>query len=340
MSGDIAWLGPEPAPAFLSSLHAGLGTIAFPGLINSHDHLEFNCYAPTGKPPYRDFLEWSRDVQAQTQAIAAVETISPATRRKFGLLKNLLWGVTAVADHGGKPMPDSPLQILARYAAPHSPELAGRFSLLGLGTVVAHMAEGVSPESRERALAFLDRNWLKRPIAAVHGVSLEQQDFARLAALIWCPASNDFLFGRTADVGHAACPILFGTDSTLSAPGTLWDHLRLVRGLLPDAEILAALTDRAARFWNIRNDGLVLARRKAHDLWDSFFTLTPDDILLVRRGGTTLLQDASLGRPQGEFALLPGAQKYVALPLLAMAAASGLAQFETLVARYRGLTHG
>jgi len=313
------WLGEGPPPP---DLPRDLGDIiAFPGLVNSHDHLEFNCYAPTGLPPYADFVGWAMDVQAAREVLVAVEQIPLGLRRRFGLLKNLLWGVTAVADHGGPPgQPGDPIAVLTPYKDLHSPEFGRKRSWLGGSEpVVMHLAEGTNRSSRRRALDYLRWNLRRRPVAGVHGVSLRGRDFDRLAALIWCPASNDFLFGRTADAAEAArrTTLLFGTDSTLSAPGTLWDHLRTARDLVETPRLFSALTSAADTFWNLpaRRD-FVVARRRGSDPWDAFFAITPDDILLVVKDGQPVLADRSLGAPR------PGMQalgsKYVCLPVPAM----------------------
>ena len=310
------WIGDGPPPP---DLPQDLGdAIAFPGLINSHDHLEFNCYAPTGKPPYRDFVGWAEDVQAAREVMGSVEAIPLALRRRFGLLKNLLWGVTAVADHGGaEPEGDDPLTVLTPYKDLHSAEFGRRRSWFnGLGPVVIHLAEGDTPACRKRALGYLRWNLLRRPVAGVHGVALKGDDFEQLAALVWCPGSNLFLFGRTADAATAArrTTLLFGTDSTLSAPGTLWDHLRYARGSVREPEIFKALTLAPGRFWKTptRHDFVVARRRTAHK-WDAFFALTPDDILLVVKDGKPVLAD----RPLGEDFHAIGS-KYVRMPVPAM----------------------
>lgn len=304
LPGQLEWIGPEPPPPILAVMAQAyapaLGeAIAFPGLINSHDHLAFNCYPPTGAPPYQDFLDWSRDVQEKRSMIARIETIPRVVRVQFGALKNLLWGVTAVADHGGGVAPgDSPIAVLSPYQDLHSPELEHpRRWLTGLRPVVLHLAEGISAESRQRALRFLRYNYFRRPVAGVHGVGLEASDFSRLSAFIWCPASNLFLFGRTAEVAAARrrTRVLFGTDSTLSAPGTLWDHVCRARGAIADEDLFAALTSLPARFWKLRQQGdFVVARRGQSAAWDAFFSLTPDDILLVVRAGQPVLVDAAL----------------------------------------------
>jgi hypothetical protein len=333
LAPGIEWLGETLPPTSLLRLvdrhrTALAGTIAFPGLVNSHDHLEFNCYAPTGHPPYRDFLEWSRDIQAERRLIDSVEAVPKPVRVQFGILKNLLWGVTAVADHGGLSLGSAAtIAVLAPYQDLHSPELESPLKFLWrLGPAVAHLAEGVSAESRQRALRFLSHNLLRRPVVGIHGISLQDDDFAALSALVWCPGSNFFLFGRSADAAAAArrTRLLFGTDSTISAPGTLWDHLRQVRGILPDEVLFAALTIEASAFWRrAPTEDFVLARRVAAAPWDAFYALTPRDILVVAYAGEIVLLDESVaGEIPGAAELSPlawsGCGKRVRLPLATM----------------------
>ena len=33
--------------------------LAFPGLINSHDHLDFNCFSVLGERKYCSYMEWA-----------------------------------------------------------------------------------------------------------------------------------------------------------------------------------------------------------------------------------------------------------------------------------------
>jgi cytosine/adenosine deaminase-related metal-dependent hydrolase len=302
------WLGrPERVPAVLHAQRPDAGTIdigpvlAFPGLVNSHDHLEFNCYSPLGIPSYADFTEWSSDIhRCHSDLIASVESIPRTVRLKVGALKNLLSGVTSVAHHGTKLPADLqlPIRVISNFDSIHSPENEpnGRrefFKPWRRRPVVLHMAESTTAESRTRALAFMRWNAFGRRVIGVHGVALKDEDFSKLEALVWCPASNLFLLGRTADVAIAKenTVILFGTDSTLSAAGTIWDHLRLARELggLSDAELLNALTDGAGRAWQLESSDFVVAKRRQSDRWGAFFAITPADILLVVRDGQVVV---------------------------------------------------
>src|SRR5665213_2126733 len=72
-------------------------SIAFPGLINSHDHLDFNLFPQIGNRIYNNYLEWGKDIHAQNKAtINGVLKIPQRLRTKWGLYKNLLNGITTV----------------------------------------------------------------------------------------------------------------------------------------------------------------------------------------------------------------------------------------------------
>src|SRR5277367_2184394 len=63
--------------------------IAFPGLINSHDHLEFNVYPALGHKRYADYLEWGDDVHRRDRdLIATLQRLPKRDRLRWGALKN------------------------------------------------------------------------------------------------------------------------------------------------------------------------------------------------------------------------------------------------------------
>jgi len=77
--------------------------IAFPGLINSHDHLDFNLFPKLGNRIYNNYSEWGKDIHTQNkQVINAVLKIPQQLRTQWGLYKNLLNGITTVVNHGSK----------------------------------------------------------------------------------------------------------------------------------------------------------------------------------------------------------------------------------------------
>src|ERR1700754_3600173 len=75
--------------------------IAFPGLINSHDHLDFNLFPALGDMTYNSYTEWGRHIHKNYKnKINEVLKVPEILREQWGVYKNLLCGVTTVINHG------------------------------------------------------------------------------------------------------------------------------------------------------------------------------------------------------------------------------------------------
>src|SRR5258705_6946711 len=75
--------------------------IAFPGLINSHDHLDFNLFPQLGSKVYKNYIEWGADIQEKNKTIIGnIKKIPQQLRAQWGIYKNLINGVTTVVNHG------------------------------------------------------------------------------------------------------------------------------------------------------------------------------------------------------------------------------------------------
>src|SRR5205814_1065404 len=107
-----------------------------------------------------------------------------------------------------------------------------------------HLAEGTDEPARAE-LARLDAlGCLAQNTVLVHGVAIDESGWTRVqaqrAALVWCPASNIFLFGRTADVRRrldsGPARIALGTDSRLSGARDLLDELRVAAAAGPASD--------------------------------------------------------------------------------------------------------
>jgi cytosine/adenosine deaminase-related metal-dependent hydrolase len=289
------------------------GAIVFPGLTNSHDHLDFNLHRPLGDRRYADYVEWADDIHARFSGdIARVESVPWSLRFRWGQLKNALCGVTSVAEHGRpRRATDSWMVGLAGGTAIHSVRLEPAWRRRILSPVfdpplTFHLGEGTSQECRREIDAVIRWNLWRRPIVAVHAVAMTDAQAPSFAAVVWCPVSNELLYGATADVSalKGRTRILFGTDSTLTGEWNLWAHLRRAReiGALDDRELFEAVTTTAARIWG-RAGGrvapgcpadLVVAGRTRPDAWDSFYATDPEQLLLVIRGGRVVIADGTL----------------------------------------------
>src|ERR1700761_4498733 len=79
----------SPAPASVSDDTPTLsfdGALVFPGLINSHEHLEFNLFPMLGNRIYRNYTEWGPDIHANNNmVIKQVLQIPQALRTQWGV---------------------------------------------------------------------------------------------------------------------------------------------------------------------------------------------------------------------------------------------------------------
>jgi cytosine/adenosine deaminase-related metal-dependent hydrolase len=126
---------------------------------------------------------------------------------------------------------------VTRFGWGHSltfePDLTDRFRATPADQpFVLHAAEGTDAFSR-RELAELDSmGLLDRRTVIVHGLALMPEDLELLnrrgAALLLCPTSNHYLFGRTPANSfiHTIERVALGSDSPLTAAGDLLDEVR------------------------------------------------------------------------------------------------------------------
>src|ERR1700692_695101 len=96
--------------------------IVFPGLINSHDHLDFNLFPRFGQRLYKNYREWGLQIQKENKReIEEILNIPQELRTQWGLYKNLLNGITTVINHGEKLITGKELiTVFQDYKALHS----------------------------------------------------------------------------------------------------------------------------------------------------------------------------------------------------------------------------
>jgi cytosine/adenosine deaminase-related metal-dependent hydrolase len=290
--------------------------LVFPGLINSHDHLDFNLFPRLGNRIYNNYREWGKDIHTANQAgIASVLRIPRALRIRWGIYKNLLNGITTVVNHGKLlSIPDPLITIYQGSRCLHSPGFERNWKLkiniphTGRRPFAMHLGEGTDELSHREIDSLIRWNIFKRKVVAIHGVAMNPEQAAAFHALVWCPASNYFLLNKTAAVNELGrqVNIMLGTDSTLTASWNLWEHLRMARKekMVPDRELLDMITLIPAKVWGLddcgriaegcRADLVVAAGKNATDTMHHFFSLNPNDLLLLVHHGHVRMFDASL----------------------------------------------
>ncbi len=299
--------------------------IAFPGLINSHDHLEFNLFPKLGNKRYKDYVEWGEDIhRVNKDEIERIKKIPRDERIAHGIHKNILNGVTTVVDHGSYSVQKNYLiDVFTQYNYLHSIRLEKNWKAKLLLTLnkkpfVIHIGEGTNDEAYSEINELIRWNIFHRKIIGVHAIMMDEKQAAHFKAVVWCPDSNNFLYGKTSCVDKLKrkTNILFGTDSTVSAGWNLWDHLRLARStnLLTDQELYNSLTSSPAKIWNLKRRGaiakdfdadIVIAEKKSDNFFNSFFSIDPKDILMIIKSGDIILFDERLLNKIGNRINLP-----------------------------------
>lgn len=317
--GRITAIGTERdnLPVNIPKLQLNLkGMLAFPGLVNSHDHLDFDLFPQLANKKYKNYTEWGADIHTvNKQQIDAVLAIPLKYRVQWGVYKNLLAGVTTVVNHGEKlNVEDELIGVFQQCQSIHSVERGKnwKYHLNKMykrpQPVAVHIGEGTDELCSAEIDRFLKWNYLNRDIIGIHGVAMSERQASEFKALVWCPVSNYLLFDQTAAIDKLKnhVTILFGTDSTLTASWNIWDHLRVARDskMVTDAELFEMLTTNAAKIWKLSSAGqlapgqwadMVVARQDVNlGQWDAIYQLNPADILLVTYHGNIKMFDVEL----------------------------------------------
>lgn len=269
------------------------GAFVLPGLINAHDHLELNHYGRLKRRDrYENARDWIDDLRPALESDPAIRENSahPLTARLFiGGLKNLLAGVTTVAHHNPRYREIGarfPVRVVKRYGWAHSLSLedhpVGAHGEPG-GDVrqrcaatppdvpfMIHIGEGVDEAAAAELPQLEALGCLRRNTVLVHGVALTANDWDRVvdrgASLVWCPASNAFLFRRTAPVrlfldscDRASAHVCLGSDSRVTGARDLLDELRAASAVMPIAarELLRMVTTAPARILRLHDAGRI-----------------------------------------------------------------------------------
>jgi hypothetical protein len=324
------FVGPAPVDPFQLTFDYAL---AFPGLVNSHDHLDFNLFPQLGDKIYNNYTEWGDYIHANYKdPIAAVLKVPLALRVKWGIYKNLLCGVTTVVNHGEYlAINDAPINVEQCHSI-HSVRFEKLWKLKLNNPlkrklrVVIHVGEGSDEMSTDEIDQLINWNLLKKKLIGVHGVAMTETQAKKFEALIWCPESNYFLLNKTAaaDELKKHTNILFGTDSTLTGNWNIWDHIRLARKtkMLTDTELYNSLHPGDSASWqtSVSKKNTVVVTKKNNEVsaLDTFYTTDPADILLVVHKEQIRLFDDSLLKQLGNFNLteyskiyINGTRKYV-----------------------------
>lgn len=300
------------------------GDMIAPGLINAHDHLEFNCFKRLKwREKYRNAADWIADFQPRFETdpdLLGPLAIPVADRLWIGGLKNLLSGVTTVCHHNPwhRALDNGfSVRVVKNFCYSHSLLIDGEKVVDSCRRTprdwpwIIHLAEGIDEAAATELTRLQKLGCLQANTVLVHGVGLTTADQARVidsgGALIWCPSSNQFLFGETANVAAmaAAHRVALGSDSRLSGERDLLAELKIAQATKQvDAKTLfRMITSDAAKILRLPHAGRIAANLPADltvfrsakaDPFENIISAQRADIRLVMIAGQPQIGDLDM----------------------------------------------
>lgn len=168
-----------------------------------------------------------------------------------------------------------------------------------------HLGEGIDERASQEIRKVARSNLFGKKIVAVHGVVMSCTHAASFKALVWCPASNFLLFGKTAAVDQLknSIHIVFGTDSTLTSPWRVKEHFQMALqgGLVTEEELVAMLTLTAAQTWKFHNKGQIAENKNADIVAYSSGSLDSARLQLVIKNGEVMVAEETILNSNNKF---------------------------------------
>jgi len=204
---------------------------------------------------------------------------------------------------------DFPIRV-ARVAAADSLGMTEAIEAPSSGPFCLHLAEGVDGVAATEVDALDRGGLLNSSLIAVHGVAIDGGAIGTFhrsgAALVWCPSSNQFLFGRTASKAllDSASDLLLGSDSRLTGAGDLLDEIQAAGacGMVDDARLEDAVGRVAARRLALAEPSLEPGSRADLILLSKpLMEARSSDVALTVVAGVPRVASAEVARQLGPF---------------------------------------
>lgn len=208
------------------------GGIIFPGLIDGHNHVEYNVLPLmettkryTNRDQWPKSTAYAKAIKEPRKALSAAKLTCQAV--KHGEVRALVGGTTSIQGAPYSPCV-RPLvrnveqtnfcrdrvktNVMAAVSFPKGdPSFAEviheDLAADELDAFVVHLAEGTDEKARGEWAIVDGLDLIVPELVTVHGTALNGADFDQMAAaggkLVWSPLSNYYLYGSTTDVPRA-----------------------------------------------------------------------------------------------------------------------------------------
>ncbi len=298
------------------------GHLLLPGLINAHDHLEFNLFPRLGCGPYPNASSWAADIHhPETSPVKEHLRVPKNVRLIWGGIKNLLSGVTTVSHHNPyEPFiftDQFPVRVVNRFGWAHSldfsQDIRDRWKRTPIRwPFIIHAAEGTDERAHSEIPRLKQLGVLDRRTVLVHAVGTTQKELETIclsgSSIVWCPSANLFTLGRTLPVETvtSGVPVALGTDSAMTGEGDLIDEMRCATAAtaLTPEDIYPLVTTNAARMLRLNSGPGMIRERGLADIVavadtgqtpaEALVNLCPE--LVIVRGCVMLMSDRFANR--------------------------------------------
>lgn len=307
--------------------------IVLPGLINGHDHL-LGSYMPRvgDRKPYLNWLVWDNDLKA-SPVYSERQQIESRDLYLLGAFRHLLCGVTAVQDHMPHFVQDMfkenlPIRVIDQYTVAHSitsfalkwgDSVENEHRLANERNIpfIAHCSEGYDEETIKSVSVLNDKGALSKNTVLVHGIAFSQDDVKALAEhdcnVVWCPASNIYMFEKTAPIKELLdqkINVCLGTDSPMSGSINIFEEIFIAKKYfestygveLGGKSIVNMLTQNPSKAFSLENMGSLVPGNLADFIiingdkskpYDAISAMNYEDIMLVVIDGKPRYGDES-----------------------------------------------
>jgi len=337
VTGDtITCLGRCPVPAGATRIKVDDGFI-YPGFIDPHQHMAFNIsalwkntktyaqrYAWQQDPDYLAFLASHRKYMETGQGwcdairyaeirqlVSGVTTIQ-GTGRNWPCAKGLIRNADGFHE---LPLPED-------YVLPFIPDIR-TFSLnidwSVTRALAIHLGEGIDEYTRQELDVLEAKGLLRQETLIIHGTAFRTPEFQRMAKagakLVWSPASNIALYGKSMEVEEAiraGVEVSLGVDWSPSGSHDLLAELKVaeavnrekMHGIIKPTQWAAMITNRPARGLALQQyvgslaagmkADFTILRKRARSPHQSLLKNELPDVEMVWVGGQLLYGDQDI----------------------------------------------
>jgi len=276
----------DPLPGgFDGATTVDTGGVVYPGLIDLHNHVAYNCLplwtAPDRTRAWTSRDQWPNDPDYKPAISLPANALCQADGRavlKYVETKAVVGGVTAIQGSAkvARPVEGSMIRHVefetfqtgratvnqsVRAFTEDAQYAAARRDLAEGHAFLYHLAEGTSDRLIADFEGLRGHDVLAPKFLGIHATALHAPQFAEWSphggAVIWSPFSNIWLYGRTTDVVAARAAgmrICLGADWSPSGSKHLLGELKVadlynrgaLRGAFSDAELCTMVTCNAA----------------------------------------------------------------------------------------------